>query len=195
VRHDVPHVFVNRAVEGSGRNVTMELRSASWLAVERLVDLGHRSIGHVAGPADVATARMRAAAFVEAAEQTGVALAPVQHGTFDEAGGAAAVAAIVRDHPQITAVYTSSLSQAVGALHSLRRLGLRVPQDLSVIAYDEMPLAGYLAPPLDTVAMPLEELGRTAVRALIAQIEGGEPRDVVVPTLPRLVLRGSTTAP
>ena len=91
-------------------------------------------------------------------------------------------------------VDAGSLSQAVGVLHDFRSRGIRVPADVSLIAYDDMPLAGYLNPPLDTVAMPLEEMGRTAVRALVAQVSGEPPIDIVVPTLPRLVLRGSTTA-
>ncbi len=193
VRQNVPHVFVNRAVEGSGRNVTMELASASWLAVERLVDLGHKVIAHIAGPAEVETARMRAAAFTAAARAAGVA-APVVHVPFGEAGGALGAAQQFDARDDITAVFTSSLSQAVGVLHDFRSRGVRVPDDVSLIAYDEMPLAGYLNPPLDTVAMPLEEMGRTAVRALVAQVDGEAPTDIVVPTLPRLVLRGSTIA-
>jgi DNA-binding LacI/PurR family transcriptional regulator len=191
-RQNIPHVFVNRAVEGSGRNVTMELATASWLAVERLVDLGHQVIGHIAGPAEVETARMRAAAFTAAAEGLQIEAAPIQHVAFGEAGGVLGADALFDANPNITAVFTSALSQSVGALHAFKRRGIRVPHDVSLIAYDDMPLAGYLDPPIDTVAMPLEELGRTAVQALVRQIGGGAPEDIVVPTLPRLVLRGST---
>jgi LacI family transcriptional regulator len=74
-------------------------------------------------------------------------------------------------------------------------LGRRVPEELSVVAYDDMPLADYLTPPLTTIRMPLAELGATAVDALVEQILGAEPEDVVVPGGPEVVVRGSTAAP
>jgi LacI family transcriptional regulator len=70
-----------------------------------------------------------------------------------------------------------------------------VPEELSVVAYDDLPLADYLTPPLTTIRMPLAELGATAVDALVEQILGAEPEDVVVPGGPEVVVRGSTAAP
>jgi LacI family transcriptional regulator len=74
-------------------------------------------------------------------------------------------------------------------------MGLRLPDDLSVIAYDEMPLADYLRPPLTTIRMPLAELGAAAVEALVSQLSGEEPRDVTVPQKPEVVVRNSTAPP
>jgi LacI family transcriptional regulator len=78
---------------------------------------------------------------------------------------------------------------------AVRDLGLRIPEDISVIGNDDLPVAAHLHPPLTTVAMPLYELGTAAVDALVATIEGAPVGDIVVPTEPRLVLRGSTARP
>ena len=74
--------------------------------------------------------------------------------------------------PAPTALYCGTLGQAIGALHALHVLGLRVPEDVSVVSYDDLPLADYLSPPLTTVAMPLLELGAAAVDAVLDQLEG-----------------------
>lgn len=191
----IPHVFVNRPFAGSGRNVTMDVAGASRLVVEYLVGLGHTAIGHVAGPRDLETGRTRAVAFATAATEHHLTAAPISYETFDERGGHDATVRLLRRHPRLTAIYSSSLSQAIGVVHAIHDRGLRIPQDVSVVAYDDLPLAAYLTPPLDTVAMPLAELGRTAVTALVEQINGAEPTDVQIPIPPAIVGRGSAAAP
>jgi DNA-binding LacI/PurR family transcriptional regulator len=187
----IPHVFVNRGVPRSGRNVVMEDARASVLAVDHLVSLGHRRIGHVAGPRELDTARRRATAFRGHVRALGLR-AWVAEGDFGESGGAEAGRALLERHRGLTALYTSTISQAVGVFHAAWELGLSVPGDLSVIAYDDIPLADYLRPPLTTVRMPLGELGAAAVDALLDQLLGGEPRDVTVDTEPEIVVRRST---
>jgi LacI family transcriptional regulator len=78
---------------------------------------------------------------------------------------------------------------------AVRHLGLRIPEDVSVVGNDDLPVVGHLSPPLTTVAMPLHELGAAAVEALVAAIQGAPLGDVVVPTEPRLMLRRSTARP
>jgi LacI family transcriptional regulator len=191
----IAHVFVNRAVRGSGRNIVMDDASASAAAVEHLVELGHERIGHVGGPQTLDPARRRAAAFRRHARGLGVALAPEIEGDFTESGGAEAAARLLEANPGLTGLYVSTLAQAVGTLHAAGRLGLRVPEDLSIVTYDDMPLADYLSPPLTTIRMPLAELGAAAVDALVEQLLGRDPQDVVVPGEPEVVVRGSTAPP
>jgi LacI family transcriptional regulator len=92
-------------------------------------------------------------------------------------------------------VFTSSLAQAIGLLHAARALGRAVPEDLSVIAYDELPVAAYLSPPLTTIAMPLGELGAAAADALVELLDGGAPSSQVLSSPPQLVERASTAPP
>ncbi|MGW5607635.1 LacI family DNA-binding transcriptional regulator [Streptomyces sp. NPDC003753] len=198
-RSPVPHVFLNRSVEGSGRNVTMDVARSSVTALDHLYDLGHRAVGHIAGPPGITPSDTRKQAFLRHAQELSVA-APVASGDFTEDGGVSAALELLRPadggkHPPVTALYTSSLAQAIGAMGAIRSLGLRIPEDISVVGNDDLPVAGHLQPPLTTVAMPLYELGTAAVDALVAAIRGTPPGDVVVPTEPHLVLRGSTARP
>ncbi|MGW2890049.1 LacI family DNA-binding transcriptional regulator [Streptomyces griseoruber] len=196
----VPHVFVNRSVEGSERNVTMDVARSSVTALDHLHSLGHRAVGHIAGPPGITPSDTRKEAFLRHAGELGLSAALVASGDFTEDGGGSAALELLRPvdadgHPPVTALYTSSLAQAMGAMAAIRSLGLRVPEDVSVIGNDDLPVAAHLHPPLTTVAMPLYELGTAAVDALVAAIEGAPLRDVVVPTEPRLVLRSSTAGP
>jgi LacI family transcriptional regulator len=94
-----------------------------------------------------------------------------------------------------TGVFVSNINQSIGALAAARQAGREMPGELSVVGYDDDPVGEYLDPPLTTIAMPLHELGSTAVDALIDRIQSGRTEDVVVPTPPRLVLRASTAPP
>jgi DNA-binding LacI/PurR family transcriptional regulator len=193
-RRRIPHVFVNRGVPRSRRNVVIDEARASTAALDHLVDLGHDRIGHVAGPQELDTARRRTAGFVKSAGARGLAV-EVEEADFGEAGGAEAARRLLERAPHLTALYTSTLSQAVGVYHAAWELGLEVPRDLSLVGYDDMPLAEYLRPPLTTVRTPLGELGAAAVDALVDQLLGGDPRNVVVDAGPEVVVRASTGRP
>ena len=194
-RYEVPHVFVNRAVAGTNRSVVMDDARGSEAALRHLVELGHWRIGHVAGPSELDPARRRAESFAAHAASLGLADAPIEVGDFSERGGAGAAVRLLERSPSLTALYVSTLAQAVGVLDGAWRLGLRVPEDLSLVTYDDMPLADYLRPPVTTVRMPLSELGAAAVDALIAQLLGSEPSDIVIETHPTVVARSSTAPP
>lgn len=194
-RAGVPHVFVNRCVSGSGRNVRMADELAMVAGLDHLHGLGHRRIGLIAGPAGNDPGMRRAAGFRARAAELGLELAPIAEGDFTEAGGAEAARELLGRHRSLTAIATGGLSQAIGALHAAWELGLAVPDDLSVVTIDDLSLAEYLRPPLSTVRMPLFELGAAAVDAVLRQLEGREPADVVVETRPEVVVRASTGRP
>jgi LacI family transcriptional regulator len=194
-RHWVPHVFVNRSVPGAAGNVTLDVARASRVAYQHVAGLGHTRIGHVAGPHDVQSAREREEAFVAAAAEHGHDPPPVARGAFTPPGGAEAAAGLLGDRPDMTAVFTSSLAQAIGLLHVARGLGRQVPADLSVIAYDEVPVAEYLSPPLTTVAMPLSELGAAGVDILVEVLGGRPARSRILGSEPAIVERASTGPP
>jgi LacI family transcriptional regulator len=192
---DLPYVFVNRREPGSEHNVSMREEDAGRLAAEHLIGLGHTRLGHIAGPLAIDTARRRADGFADAAQAAGLMEPALVEAPFDEAGGFDAVQELLARSPRPTAVFSSNLNQAIGALSGARRLGLRVPADVALISYDDDPLAGFLEVPLTTIRMPLVELGMLAVGALADQIDGAEPCDVEVATAPELVVRASTAPP
>jgi DNA-binding LacI/PurR family transcriptional regulator len=190
----VPCVFVNRRGPDGAQNVIMREDEAARIAAEHLLELGHTRLGHVAGPANIDTARRRADAFAQAVRAAGREPA-IEHAAFEESGGEAAIGRLLSGQLPPTGVFVSNINQAIGAVAGVRNAGLSIPHDVSLVSYDDDPVAGYLDPPLTTVWMPLAELGATAVDALLARIAGEAPDDVTVSTSPRLMVRGSTAPP
>jgi DNA-binding LacI/PurR family transcriptional regulator len=190
----VPCAFVNRRVPGASLNISMREEDAGACAARHLLGLGHVRLAHVAGPLELDTAARRAAGFRRACREAGRRPAVVAD-SFDEAGGLRAVEELLRKPKPPTGVFASNLAQAIGVLAGLRRAGVRVPDDLSVVTYDDDPSVEYLDVPLTTVRMPLFELGVAAADALIDRVQGGSGREVVVDEAPELIVRASTSRP
>jgi DNA-binding LacI/PurR family transcriptional regulator len=189
----IPHVFLNRAVPGSGHNVTMDDAFIVASAVRHLVGLGHSRIGFLGGPRFDDLSTRRARGFRTAAEVCRLEKAVlVDKGDFRERSGVRQARALLIDHPDVTAIVTGGPPQAIGVYGAAWELGLSIPRELSVVSCDDMPPAGYLRPPLTCVKSPLDLLGAAAVDALLDQLGGDEPGDVVIETPGRLVSRGST---
>jgi len=190
----IPCVFVNRRHRGSGRNAVMREEDAGRLAAEHLLGLGHTRLAHISGPPELDTAHRRAEGFASAvraaAHRCSVVAAP-----FEEPGGMAAMQELLGRRVPPTGVFASNINQAVGAMAGARLAGRSIPGQVSLVGYDDDPLCDCLEVPLTAIRMPLSELGRVAVDALIDQVEGAAPRDIVVETAPELVVRGSTAPP
>ncbi len=191
----VPYVFVNRRVPGSGRNVYMREEDAGRLAAEHLIGLGHVALGQIAGPLGLDTASRRAAGFADAVVSAGLQLPALVEAPFEERGAFEATSRLLRSRARPTGVYVSNLNQAIGALSCVRRTGLRVPRDVSLVTYDDDPLTEFLEVPLTAIRMPLRELGGAAIDELARQIDGEPPRDHEVTTSPELVVRASSGEP
>lgn len=193
----LPVVWVNRRGK-AGPSILEDDEQGMALAVQRLKALGHTDIAHIAGPQFLDTGRRRLHGFVEA--MRGVGLEPQERyivsQPFTEQGGADALVALLRTNPLPTAVTVSSLSATIGALAAAKEAGLKVPQELSIIAFHDAVIASYLDPSVTTIQMPLQELGRLAVEGLLFMMAGGTlPQETVVPISPRLIERGSTAPP
>jgi DNA-binding LacI/PurR family transcriptional regulator len=191
----LPCVFVNRRRPGSGRNVSMGDDEAGRIAARHLLESGHTEIGHVAGPADLDTARRRTEGFIEVLAAAGVE--PTRVGAdFAVAGGALGATELLEaTGPRPTAVFVSNVQQAIGAVSTIRSLGLRIPEDIALVTCDDDPLLEYLEVPVTSIRMPLAELGTAAVDSLLEQIDGQPPRDVVIEVPPRLIVRASSGVP
>jgi DNA-binding LacI/PurR family transcriptional regulator len=192
--HLVPSVFVNRRHPGSGRNVSMREEDAGRLAAAHLLGLGHRRLGHVAGPPDLDTAARRAAGFVAAVREAGLEPS-VTCAPFEERGGHEGLHALLSLDAPPTGIFVSNINQAVGAMAAARAAGRRIPDDVSLVGYDDDTVAEFLDAPLTAIRMPLHELGAVAIDTLLEQLEGAPPRDVTVETAPELVIRASTGPP
>jgi LacI family transcriptional regulator len=159
-------------------------------AVRHLLDAGHRRIGHIAGIRRDGLERRDA--YLAAMAEAGLEPGPVEVGEFTEEGGEDAAERLLAQRG-VTAVFCASDRMAVGLLHAAGRRGLAVPDDLSVVGFDDLSWARYLCPPLTTVRQPGREMGRAAARLVL---DG--PSEAAGPVLriaPQLVVRGSTGPP
>jgi LacI family transcriptional regulator len=191
----VPCVFVNRREPGSGRNVSMREEDAGRIAAEHLIALGHTLLGQIAGPLVLDTARRRAEGFADAALAAGLARPALVESPFQESSACLAIGDLMDTSERPTGVFISNLNQAIGGLAGVRRRGIRVPEEVSLISYDDDPLTEFLEVPLTTIRMPLFALGAQAISALAHQVDGGAPYDLEIETLPELVVRASTAPP
>jgi LacI family transcriptional regulator len=172
----------------------------AYAITEHLLGLGHRRILYVGGPQDLSTHHARLAGFRRAHEKRGLDVDErlVQPGAFSRRFGYERTAQLLADSRStggFTAVFAANDNVAVGALQALREAGLRVPQDMSVVGYDDIPLAAEVTPALTTVHLPLEQMGREAVR-LAAALRGESDGPTGTRHLgTHVVLRDSTAAP
>lgn len=192
----IPLVLVNRRTAGVHGSVVVDDERGSRLAIEHLVGLGHRRVGFVGLAAETDTARRREQGYRTAMDRAGLRVEPdwMVAGRATIAGGHAAVAPILSQPASVrpTALFVASLLGTVGVLGRLRAAGLRVPDHISIIAFNDHELAEHLDPPLTTVRMPNLRMGQEAVRMLVAALDGAPAGDLLIDEAPRIVVRGST---
>jgi LacI family transcriptional regulator len=191
-----PIVIQGHLPGAAAPTIDVDNEASARLAVDHLLELGHRRIACITNAALTYTAAAdRLAGYREALATAGVTAAPelVDEGAFDAASGHRAMTRILeRGRPQ--AVFVASDVVALGAIGALREAGLRVPDDVSVVGFDDVPLAAYFDPPLTSIRVPAYELGLAAGRALLDRIAGREvPARTLLPT--ELIVRASTAAP
>ena len=187
----VPIAHVQRdGPDDASPQVRLDDAAGVRAAVEHLAAAGHRRIAHLAGTRRDGVERREA--FLAAMAEGGLEPGPIVDGGFTEEGGEAA-AEVVLDDPNVTAVFCASDRMAVGLLHNAQRRGIAVPDDLSVVGFDDLTWARYLCPPLTTVRQPGREMGRAAARLVLHGAP--DPSAPVLRVTPTLVVRASTAAP
>jgi DNA-binding LacI/PurR family transcriptional regulator len=194
----LPVVLVNAAADNLDfPRVSTDDAVAMEQAYSHLVYLGHERIGLILGPPDHMPSLRKLRAFEQAAGAAGGEPAPadrVERTRFSVEGGHAAAAHLLARG--ITAIICASDPLALGAVRAVRRAGLVVPSDVSVVGYDDSALMACTDPPLTTVRQPIEAIGRAAVEMLVGQIEGSSVAPDELFFEPEIVARGSTaTAP
>ena len=164
------------------------------LATQHLLDLGHRRIAFIMGDPQHADAIERQQGYRAALEAAGLRLNPAlaMPGDFSEEGGLLAVERLLDGRVPFSAIFAANDQMAFGAALALHRRGLRVPEDVSLVGFDDVSSAQYAIPPLTTVHQPVREVGYLAAQAMLDQLEGRRPKGVV--PAPRIVVRESTRA-
>ena len=163
-------------------------------ATEHLLSLGHRRIGGITGPIDYLCSLARVDGYRSALERAGVVFDPslVRYGDFQHEGGFARAVELLELPDPPTAIFAGSDQQAFGVYEAARQHGLRIPEDLSVVGFDELPVARWASPPLTTVRQPLAEMGSAAAQMLGELIEGAPLRSNRVELSTELIVREST---
>jgi LacI family transcriptional regulator len=168
-------------------------------AVEHLVQLGHRSIAHIAGPPDLSTGYVRERAFRESVRRYDLVASDCPSLTADaysEAAGHAAVLSLLASSGHPTGIVASNDLLALGAVDGLQERGLTCPDDMSVVGFNDMPFLGRMSPALTTIRLPKREIGVQAARLLLERLTGSSEPDARCILLPcPLIVRQSTAPP
>jgi DNA-binding LacI/PurR family transcriptional regulator len=196
---NLPLVLVNRRTSGFHGSVVVDDELGSVMAVRHLIELGHRRIGLVGLEAETDTARRRERGYRRAMEEGGLVVneAWVVNAPPNEAGGREAIARLlsIPAETRPTAIFAASLLGAIGVLAGIRDAGFAVPDDVSLIAFNDHPLAAHLSPPLTTIRMPNRRMGTEAVRMLLDAVDGKPVHDLMIDDKPEIVIRASTAPP
>ncbi|WP_053365181.1 LacI family DNA-binding transcriptional regulator [Bacillus sp. FJAT-27245] len=193
VESDIPCVLIDIPVHTENVGyVTTDNVSGARKAVEHLINLGHQNIAMVNGHEQAFVSQKRIEGYMEALKEHGLPVNPewVCNGQFKEETAFKEARNLLLQHPNITAIFCASDIMALGVLKAAKSLGLKVPEDVSVIGYDDIILASYSNPPLTTVSQNFFELGYQAAHLLLNMLEGkSEPQIVTMQT--KLVIRDS----
>lgn len=188
----VPVVVTGRTVKAAGLfSLNFDNTEGGRLATRHLIDFGHRKIAFISGDPRHPDASQRLSGYRMALEEAGIAFKPelVVQGEYNEASGVEAVSALMSARQKFTAIFAANDQMAIGAAHGLHRHDMRVPEDVSLVGFDDLPTSLYALPPLTTVHQPAYEMGLLAAQALLQLLDGAKPQQSV--PAPRLIVRES----
>ncbi|GGN11346.1 DNA-binding LacI/PurR family transcriptional regulator [Actinoplanes campanulatus] len=189
-RSGLPTVFIGLPMHGTPPfYVEADNAGGARAATEYLLRAGRRRIAMITGPDDTAVGRERRRGYTEAHMLAGLRPYATAPGNFMEAGGAAAMRALLSEHPDLDAVLAANDNMAAGALWVLRDAGRTVPDDVAVVGFDDLPIALHTDPKLTTIHQPVQALGREAARMLIELLDGTQPEPFILPT--KVIVRES----
>ncbi len=193
---DLPVVLMNRTAQGYPfSSVSVDNEQGVRAAVAHLVALGHTRIGHIAGPQEISTGEARLRGFLDGMRTHGLAVADSQvvyASALSIEEGLRCGRELLEAHGGLTAIVAGNDMLALGCYGALDELGLRCPEEVSVIGFNDMPFVDRLRPPLSTVRFPHYQLGTEAAKLLLERIEGGDGPVKILYLAPELVVRGST---
>lgn len=192
----VPLITVQAERSGQDVAVWVDQEAGAALATRHLLDLGHRTVHHLRGPANALEADARERRWRTELESAGAPVPAVLNGDWWPPTGYLAGRELIarrRGGEEVTAVFVANDQMALGLLSAFDEGGIRVPEDISVVGFDDVPEAPYYVPPLTTVRQDFAELGRRVVQAVLARISGTSFQPE--PVQPHLMVRNSTAPP
>lgn len=194
----IPFVLVSRLSRRvEAPYVVVDDKKGGRLAVEHLVDLGHEKIAFIGGPANVHSSRERMEAYKEVLKERGLPYDPgwVVFASFSQEAGREAARSLLSGGKRPTAIFAANDLIALGVMEAAEELGLRIPEDLSLVGYNNISYAALPRIQLTTVAQPTYEMGRIAVEYLLSVCSGKTKEKLRCVLPPRLVVRKTTAPP
>jgi DNA-binding LacI/PurR family transcriptional regulator len=192
VTTDIPVVALEAGQNASIPVASVDQRAGAAGATRHLLSLGHKTVWHLAGPADWQQAEERVLGWKSALEAAGAIVPPLLRGDWSPRSGYEAAEQLLKT-PNLTALFVGNDQMALGVLRRFHEAGREVPRDVSLVGFDDIPEAAYFTPPLTTVRQDFAELGKRCLELLLARIEGVEQSTLLV-VPPELVVRESTAA-
>jgi LacI family transcriptional regulator len=190
----LPLVAIHAGVPGQYPLVTVDNRLGARLATEHLLGLGHRTVWHISGPQDWYESVERVRGWQDALHAVGAEQPEPVPGDWSAASGYAAATRVL-DQPGVTAIFVANDAMALGVLHAMSERGLRCPDDISLVGFDDDPEAEYFSPGLTTIRQDFDEIGRLSVGLLLDVIETGATTRQHLVLEPELVVRQSAAPP
>ncbi|NQX28185.1 LacI family DNA-binding transcriptional regulator [Microbacteriaceae bacterium VKM Ac-2854] len=186
----IPHVTLQASEDGGHESLFVDQVTGARLATRHLIELGHTEIVHLAGPQDWIEADARMRGFLEECSEHDLPTNPPLLGDWSAARGHHVGRELAR-HRDFTAVFAANDQMALGLINAFHQAGVRVPEDVSVVGFDDIPDAEYFWPPLTTVRQDFAELGRRCVATLFGVLDSASPA-IGNQIVPELVVRAST---
>lgn len=190
----VPLVTVDGDPDRPTPLVTVDQAAGAFAATKHLLDVGHKTVWHVSGPADWFDAAGRVRGWQRALDLAGAEVPPVLPADWSAAAGYQAGQMLAR-MPEVTAVFAANDHLALGVLRAMSERGRRVPWEVSVVGFDDVPEAAYFIPPLTTVRPDFAAVARETLGLLLAQVSEGETAEPCRTIAPDLVVRESVAPP
>jgi DNA-binding LacI/PurR family transcriptional regulator len=191
---EVPIVALGCGTHASISSVAVDNEEGAATATRYLLSLGHKTVHHIAGPAANLDATERVTGWRLALREAGAPQPPVLAGDWSAASGYE-LGRQLADEPDVTAILCGNDNMALGALRGLTERGLRVPEDVSVVGFDDVPDASYYMPPLTTVRQDFGEVGRKALSVLLERMSGAPASGPRVRVATELIVRQSAASP
>ena len=191
---DIPVVSVEAGPDDGVPVVEVDQFTGAQLATKHLLELGHRTVWHIAGPADFVEAQERIAGWRATLEEAGAPVPSVLVGDWFAHSGYELGRRLMLD-PEVTAVFAANDPMALGLLRILHETGRRVPDEFSIVGFDDVPEAPYYTPPLTTIRQDFLQVGRSSFALLLEEIERGSRSSKRIRIAPELIVRQSTAPP
>ncbi len=196
-KQKVPMIIVNRYIEEIGEQcISLDNETGGYLATKHLIDQGHTDIAYAAGALFKADGINRLNGHKRALKEAGLPVDEtlIVEGNFQAQSGEACVNELHKRNAHYTAIACGNDEMATGAINALRNLGRNVPEDVSVIGFDNIDYASYLTPKLTTIDYPVREIGEMAARWILNQAYGDARQSLTHILSPDLIVRGTTRA-